>query len=239
MIDQCSSLMTAWLVVLTEPNDNDELVELIEVEARRIPASKRHRSQYDWFMDDHWENNADQCFWGKEDRPEPGEYLVRFHIEGGWVNNTNGSDYNEKLVINSVERVDLRAIPAVMWLDARAEDDVKSIEDCKEIIQQKLADGRAEHTVAAPNPAPRYDDVFFSGQEWLDDLAEGTVPEESGGLHFDPEMKSTTMAIQRIKELKAQLEQVRAAVESARGGTSFDHARALGEIDDILAKGEE
>jgi hypothetical protein len=180
MIDQCSSLMTAWLVVLTKPNDNDELVELIEVEARRIPASKRHRSQYDWFMDDHWENNADQCFWGKEDRPEPGEYLVRFHIEGGWVNNTNGSDYNEKLVINSVERVDLGAIPTVMWLDARAEDDAKSIEDCKEIIRQKLADDRAEHTVAAPNPAPRYDDVFFSGQEWLDDLAEGTVPEESG-----------------------------------------------------------
>jgi hypothetical protein len=54
----------------------------------------------------------------------------------------------------------------------------------KEIIRQKLADDRAEHAVAAPSPAPRYDDVFFSGQEWLDDLAEGTVPEESGGASF-------------------------------------------------------
>jgi len=40
----------------------------------------------------------------------------------------------------------------------------------------------------------------------------------------------------RTKELEARLERVRVAVESARGGTSFDHARALEEIDEALAK---
>ena len=115
---QYSGPMTAWVVVHENPNEDGELVELVEVDASRIPASKQHRSQYEWFANDHWAHLADECFWDADNRPEPGEYLVRFHIEGGWTNNSNGCDYDEELVVDKIEKVDLGAIPVISALRA-------------------------------------------------------------------------------------------------------------------------
>jgi len=106
---QHSGTLVAWVVVRVDPNEDDEMVDLLEVDAGRIPASPQHRSAYDWFMEDHWPQ-GERCFWDEQDRPAPGEYLVTFHIEGGWSNTTNDRDYDEQLVVEKVARVDLGGI---------------------------------------------------------------------------------------------------------------------------------
>lgn len=112
-----SEPMTAWVVVLAEPNEDDELVELLEVDASRIPDGRDYRSEHDWFMDNHWDNNAEECFWDKKDRPEPGEYLIKFYISGGWTHSSNGSDYDEEIFIESITPVDLGGINKINFLD--------------------------------------------------------------------------------------------------------------------------
>lgn len=114
MSDSCSSgPLRAWVVVLPHSNDDGDRVELIEVEAPRIPASKAHRSTYDWFMADHWAGNADECFWDAADAQKPGEYVVSFHIEGAWTYSSNGDDYDEELIVDKIEAVDLGAFAAM------------------------------------------------------------------------------------------------------------------------------
>lgn len=103
---QHSEQMTAWVEVLEASNTDDELVELLEVNANRIPCSRKHRSQYDWFME-HWENLGEECFWDKEDRPDAGEYLITFHIEGEWTHSSNGDDYDEQIIVETIDEVDL------------------------------------------------------------------------------------------------------------------------------------
>jgi hypothetical protein len=106
--------MRAWVIVRPYPHEiSGEIVELIEVEAERIPKSKSHRSEHDWFMDDHWDGRADECFWDKEDAPKPGEYVVSFHIEGGWTYSSNGDDYDEQLIVEKIESVDLGAFSSM------------------------------------------------------------------------------------------------------------------------------
>ncbi|MFA4971164.1 MAG: hypothetical protein WC683_01030 [bacterium] len=104
----CSGTMRAWLVVMPDPNYEGDIVELIEVEAGRIPASKFHRSEHDWFMEDHWDGTG-ACFWDEDDLPVPGEYVVSFHIEGEWMHGSNGDDYDEQLIVEKVEAADLGA----------------------------------------------------------------------------------------------------------------------------------
>jgi hypothetical protein len=56
-------------------------------------------------------------------------------------------------------------------------------------IKAKLAARRAERakrkTVAHP---PRYDDVFFQGLSWLDDLGSGGEGEGGGEAEFDDDV---------------------------------------------------
>lgn len=108
----CSGKMRAWVLVMPHPNEDGDLVELLELEAERIPKSKLHRSEHDWFMSDHWDGTG-TCFWDEADWPKPGEYVVSFHIEGGWTYSSNGDDYDEQLIVEKVEAVDLGAFSSL------------------------------------------------------------------------------------------------------------------------------
>ena len=111
MASEKSEQMVAWVLVLAEPNEDDEYVELLEVNANRIPPSKASRSTYDWFSD-HWNEEKECTFWAEHERPEPGEYLVTFCIRGEWSNTpTYGEDYDEEVVVEKIEKVDLGMTP--------------------------------------------------------------------------------------------------------------------------------
>ena len=51
-------------------------------------------------------------------------------------------------------------------------------------IDQRRAAGAGRSDRVAPQPAPRYDDLFFEGTRWLDELAGSTMSDEKGQLHF-------------------------------------------------------
>ncbi len=55
------------------------------------------------------------------------------------------------------------------------------IEELRARIQQRLQELREKPQVLPPNPPPRYDEVFFRGTQWLDELAAGP------DLHEDAE----------------------------------------------------
>lgn len=46
-----------------------------------------------------------------------------------------------------------------------------ALEQMRERVHARLAERRAAERRILPEPAPRYDDVFAQGREWLDDLA--------------------------------------------------------------------
>ncbi|MBI4763054.1 MAG: hypothetical protein HY787_00410 [Deltaproteobacteria bacterium] len=50
----------------------------------------------------------------------------------------------------------------------------------KEQIQAKLAEKRLQKAQIKYSEPPRYDDVFFQGVKWLDNLAEDPVPNKRG-----------------------------------------------------------
>lgn len=54
----------------------------------------------------------------------------------------------------------------------------------KALVQSKLEEKRQARKLVAPDPPPRYDEVFEKGQEWLDGLAGPAVEPVSGRLHF-------------------------------------------------------
>ena len=54
------------------------------------------------------------------------------------------------------------------------------IEQLRIRVQQRLRQRRAKPEALPPNPPPRYDEVFFRGWQWLDELAAGP------DLHGDP-----------------------------------------------------
>jgi hypothetical protein len=45
------------------------------------------------------------------------------------------------------------------------------IEALRARMEQRLRELRAAPSTVAPDPPPRYDEVFFRGTEWLDQLA--------------------------------------------------------------------
>jgi hypothetical protein len=47
----------------------------------------------------------------------------------------------------------------------------KKLKELRERIQNKIKMKASEKNLVSPTPAPRYDKVFCSGIEWLDDLA--------------------------------------------------------------------
>jgi hypothetical protein len=55
------------------------------------------------------------------------------------------------------------------------------LELLKEKINKKLQERRLQRTVS-PIPAPRYDQVFFDGQKWLDELAGPPIESSKGEL---------------------------------------------------------
>jgi hypothetical protein len=53
------------------------------------------------------------------------------------------------------------------------------IEELRLRVQQRLRERREKPGVVPPNPPPRYDEVFFQGTQWLDEIAAG--PDLDGG----------------------------------------------------------
>jgi hypothetical protein len=58
------------------------------------------------------------------------------------------------------------------------------VKNLKAFVQQRLKEKRQARDLAPPDPAPRYDEVFEQGQEWLDGLAGEPVQAERGQLRF-------------------------------------------------------
>jgi hypothetical protein len=56
------------------------------------------------------------------------------------------------------------------------------------LVNDRLAERRRARTLVAPDPAPRYDEVFTKGQDWLDGLAGDPVTAEKGQVHFSDEV---------------------------------------------------
>jgi hypothetical protein len=57
----------------------------------------------------------------------------------------------------------------------------KQLELLKEKINKKLKE-RLQERLVSPIPAPRYDEVFFNGQNWLDELAGPRIESSKGEL---------------------------------------------------------
>ena len=57
----------------------------------------------------------------------------------------------------------------------------KQLELLKEKINKKLKE-RLQERLVSPIPAPRYDEVFFNGQDWLDELAGPQIESSKGEL---------------------------------------------------------
>lgn len=101
-----SGQIMLFIDVYDEEDENRERVELDSVVADRT-AEEGKRSEYDWFIDDVWAYGGADCVWPDHDLPESGRYKVLCHIEGWWSPHTpNGpSEYDEELVVESIERV--------------------------------------------------------------------------------------------------------------------------------------
>jgi hypothetical protein len=56
------------------------------------------------------------------------------------------------------------------------------------LVKERLEEKRRTSKLITPDPAPRYDEVFVSGQDWLDGLAGEPLRAEKGQLHFSAEV---------------------------------------------------
>ena len=56
------------------------------------------------------------------------------------------------------------------------------------LVRERLEERRRSRMLVAPEPAPRYDEVFTKGQDWLDGLAGDPVTAEKGQVHFSDEV---------------------------------------------------
>jgi hypothetical protein len=56
------------------------------------------------------------------------------------------------------------------------------------LVKDRLAERRRAKALVAPDPSPRYDEVFTKGQDWLDGLAGDPVIAEKGQVHFSDEV---------------------------------------------------
>jgi hypothetical protein len=48
--------------------------------------------------------------------------------------------------------------------------DLKRARTLKALIQRRMAEKRQGKDLVAPDPPPRYDEIFEEGQKWLDEL---------------------------------------------------------------------
>lgn len=58
----------------------------------------------------------------------------------------------------------------------------------KQNIQSRLVAEKKRRAMKKLSPAPRYDDVFIQGQEWLDSLAGEPIQQSKGELQFSPDI---------------------------------------------------
>jgi hypothetical protein len=62
------------------------------------------------------------------------------------------------------------------------------IKKLQALVKKRLEENRQTRTLVAPDPAPRYDEVFARGQEWLDQQAGDPVKSERGRIRFSNEV---------------------------------------------------
>jgi hypothetical protein len=92
-------------------------------------------------------------------------------------------------------------IEQVVISSSRAEIDKKNGDKSKKImisnnkqnqirqnIQLRLVEEKKRRAMKNLSPAPRYDDVFLQGQEWLDSLAGEPIQQSQGELHFSSDI---------------------------------------------------
>lgn len=58
----------------------------------------------------------------------------------------------------------------------------------RERVQKKLAEKPKTRKLVSPPTPPRYDEVFFEGQEWIDQLAGSTIEPQSGQIVISDEV---------------------------------------------------
>lgn len=56
------------------------------------------------------------------------------------------------------------------------------------LVKERLEERRRASKLLAPDPVPRYDEVFMNGQDWLDELAGESVRADKGQIHFSDEV---------------------------------------------------
>jgi hypothetical protein len=49
--------------------------------------------------------------------------------------------------------------------------DANKVKNLKAFVQRRLEEKKQAKHLAQPDPAPRYDEIFEKGQEWLDTIA--------------------------------------------------------------------
>jgi hypothetical protein len=64
----------------------------------------------------------------------------------------------------------------------------RRIAELRERVQKKLHDSIDNSKLVSADPPPRYDQVFIDGQQWLDEIDGGPVPEQRGELTFSSEV---------------------------------------------------
>ena len=80
---------------------------------------------------------------------------------------------------SSEEGAELTPLPAL------SKNKVKKLQA---LVRERLKEKRQSRALTAPDPAPRYDEVFARGQEWLDHQAGEPVTAERGKIRFSDDV---------------------------------------------------
>jgi hypothetical protein len=78
--------------------------------------------------------------------------------------------------------VDQRCDPENIRLPEFAPISKSQAERLRKVLKQRLAKKRASRSAHPVSPAPRYDEVYFRGLEWLDSLAGEPIEPSEGRL---------------------------------------------------------
>ncbi|HTG35215.1 MAG TPA: hypothetical protein VLB76_20035 [Thermoanaerobaculia bacterium] len=89
------------------------------------------------------------------------------------------------LVEEAVESEAMQVTTAETKLPEMSKTKVKKLQA---LVKGRLEERRRLKTLVTPEPAPRYDEVFTMGQDWLDGLAGDPVTAEKGQVHFSDEV---------------------------------------------------
>jgi hypothetical protein len=60
----------------------------------------------------------------------------------------------------------------------------RKVKELQTFVKQRSQENRRGRTLVAPEPLPRYDEVFLRGQEWLDQQAGEPIRQEHGRIEF-------------------------------------------------------